>query len=126
MKKPVIALVTLTLLVIVAVGSMGIRAFYIAYLTDSAAIRVINYSPEKIDVSLTFPSKENRIMTLDPKSYEDFQIGGTGEGSISIEINERESILTGYVTSINPPMLISIGNDFSVEFDYIKRQNQSH
>ena len=122
MNKAILLVITLGLTVAFAAGIWLARELYLEFFTDSAIIRMTNFSEQEVAVELIFPSSERIEFHLDEKAYHDLQVAHTGEGSISVRINENEKILIGYVTTINTPMLISIGHDLSIEFDYIKKQ----
>jgi len=74
-------------------------------------IHIISHLDTDHFITLEFPSGEKRVIELAEKQSVDLKVSNTGEGSITVYVDETIIDRVGYVTSWNNPIVLSIKKD---------------
>lgn len=110
MKRAAKILVAMTL---VAAGIWGVwfsRGIFDETFMLEGVFHATNASGRDIQVELTFPSGERVEFQLPLGGSHTFVKRDTGEGSLGVRIDEGPMQLTGYLTSLNDPCVIAVGD----------------
>ena len=91
------------------------RGVYDTLTLDEGVFHVVNHVDRSRVIELSFPSSERRSATFGPGEAIDFTVDWTGEGSITVVIDELELDPIGYVTSQNGLSVVVVGED-SISF----------
>jgi len=106
MKLLLIAVVALCL---TAGAAWTARGFYDEHFLLEGRIHVVNHAPMDRRVTLSFPSGASTELDLPARGSVDLLVPETGEGSIRVAIDGVERDEVGYVTSINDPIVLVVG-----------------
>lgn len=102
---PGLCLLTITL---GGVAGWFVRAEYDELFMLEGVFHVVNLSNQNLDVTLEFPSGHQENMSLRANSSTDFVLHNTGEGSISVTVDQNKLEAVGYVTSMNNITVLAI------------------
>jgi len=120
MMKRVILIIILCFLSGAIACGVGwfLRAEYDKMFMLRGWFHVINTSNEELGVLLRFPSGYEMELQLSATGSKDFVLQNTGEGAISVTVNQRDLGSTGYMTSMNGMVVLTIDHE-SVGFSQI-------
>jgi uncharacterized membrane protein len=112
-EKSLIFLLGLVLGVIFAMGAFVVHD---QILDGLGKYEVVSVSAKDLEVRLLFPSGHEESFTLGRQIHR-FRVSDTGEGSITAFVNGVNLGSRGYVTHVNQPYLLVVGQDhFSMHF----------
>jgi hypothetical protein len=106
MKILPIAVVALCL---TAAAAWTARGFHDEHFLLEGRVHVINHAQVGRRVTLSFPSGASTELDLPARGSVDLLVPETGEGSIRVAIDGVERDEVGYVTSINDPIVLVVG-----------------
>jgi len=112
---------TLIAIVVLTAGIWGAwfcRGIFDETFMLEGVFHVANASGRDLHVELTFPSGESVEFQLPGGGSHTFVMRDTGEGSLGIRIDDDPVQLTGYLTSLNDPCVIALG-DSSFSFSQL-------
>lgn len=98
-------------LLIIALGGVAgwfVRGEYDELFMHEGVFHVVNLSNQNLDVTLEFPSGHQENMSLRANGSTDFVLHNTGEGSISVTVDQNKLGDVGYVTSMNNITVLAI------------------
>lgn len=91
-----------------AIGGWFVRGEYDELFMHEGVFHVVNLSNQTLDVTLEFPSGHQENMSLRANGSTDFVLHNTGEGSISVTVDQNKLEDIGYVTSMNSITVLTI------------------
>lgn len=91
-----------------AIGGWFVRGEYDELFMHEGVFHVVNLSNQNLDVTLGFPSGHQENMSLRANGSTDFVLHNTGEGSISVTVDQNKLGDVGYVTSMNNITVLAI------------------
>jgi len=106
MKSLLFAVVAMCL---TAAAAWTARGIYDGHFLLEGRIHVINHAQVDRRVTLSFPSGASTELDLPARGAVDLLVPETGEGSIRVAIDGVERDEVGYVTSINDPIVLVVG-----------------
>jgi hypothetical protein len=109
MRVPKLTLCLILGLLAGAVGSWFLRAAYDRHFMLNGRIYVLNAIGQDAVVTLKFPSGVVRTLALKQGASREFVLHDTGEGSVAVLIDEELRDHVGYVTAMNPMILLVVG-----------------
>ena len=103
------------LLLLVAMFVSGISAWLLRGEYDrqfmlAGHFHIVSNASQDHQVTLVFPSKQQKSFKLKQGSSFDFQLSDTGEGAIAVTIDGKARDQVGYVTTLNSPVILVIGD----------------
>jgi len=101
--------IAIGVLCLTAAGSWTARGIYDEHFLLEGRIHVINQAQLDQRVTLSFPSGVSTELDLPARGSADLLVPETGEGSIRVAIEGVERDEVGYVTSINDPIVLVVG-----------------
>ena len=130
MMKRVAMTITLCLLAGALGGGAGwfFRAEYDRIFMLEGLCHIVNVSNQALDVSLEFPSGHQEELRLSANGFEDFLVRNTGEGGISVTVNQKNLGSVGYVTSMNSIVVLTVAPEevgFSQIFPSLRPERAS-
>lgn len=75
---------------------------------------IVNESPEDHDIQVEFPSGKILDARVTSRGSHTFRVKDTGEGGLKVVVDgstRTKKNGCGYVTSINPPTILVVGED---------------
>lgn len=102
-----------------------LRGYYDSHFLLEGHLHLSNPRQESIELQLRFPSGYETQLQLKQGESRTLYTPSTGEGSIQIHINQRETHQLGYVTSLNGMIVLQLSNPphFSQVFDLSKNHS---
>lgn len=98
-------------LLLIALGVIGgwfVRGVYDDLFMHEGLFHVVNLSNQNLDVTLGFPSGHQENISLRANGSADFVLHNTGEGAISVTVDQNKLADVGYVTSRNSITVFAI------------------
>ena len=105
--------IKLLIIIIIALFFTGLLGWLTRSVWDSVfylhgRVHVVSALPMKANISITFPSGKKKEFELDRFQSKNLYIENTGEGSITVVVDNKELKCDSYVTSINPLIVLTL------------------
>lgn len=118
MNKVIRIEIAIAIIILVGIALWFGRGKYDQLFMMSGRFHIINNSKSDNEIKLVFPNQTQASFRLKPMGVIDIQNDNTGEGSITVFVNNQKIDTVGYVTTQNALSILSIC-DREVSFSQI-------